>query len=133
MKTNLNNIKVIKWYQYDAEGLQQQLYEARLKRYNKDEDYEQAEEPVAQESSQPITNEAYMDAGSNTTTDDGVNLDDEVARIMAAFTNAKQNGVDSVFQSLNETPSSSESEEDLIASICAPRQNNVDALVAGAR
>lgn len=132
MKTNLNNIKVIKWYQYDAEGLQQQLYEARLKRYNRDDEDAQEETPVA-ESSQPITNEAYMDAGSSTTTDDGVNLDDEVARIMAAFTNAKQNGVDSVFQSLNETPSSSESEEDLIASICAPRQNNVDALVAGAR
>ena len=55
---------------------------------------------------------------------------------------AKQNSVDDVFAAMaaqeegtadSDTGASSDDQEDLISSICAPRQNNVDDLVAMAR
>jgi len=51
-----------------------------------------------------------------------------VADIMARFKDAKQSSVDSVFASTSEP-----SQEDLVASICAPKQNNVDDLVRQAK
>ena len=98
MKANLNNIRVIKWYQYDCEGLQKQIYEAKMKRYNQkleDEAAESAEQVFSTEQSDSIDAVAATDNTSN-----DVDLDAEVARIMAAFTGAKQDGVDSVFQSM---------------------------------
>ena len=58
-----------------------------------------------------------------------------VADILERFKEAKQSSVDNLFATAaTETPASSEadhelSEEELIAAICAPKQNNVDALV----
>lgn len=70
---------IIKWYEYDATKLYKQV-EA--------EDVTDAqatyEEPVAETAS--ATGDPDMDA--------------EVARIMAAFSGAKQDGVDSVFASM---------------------------------
>lgn len=54
---------------------------------------------------------------------------DLVMSIMAKFKDAHQDSVDSLFVDNN----SAQSEEDLIASICAPKQNNVDSFVNQAR
>lgn len=61
--------------------------------------------------------------------------DDEqelIESIMAKFKEAKQNTVDDLFANAETQDSNDLSEEDLIASICAPKQNNVDALVSEA-
>lgn len=75
----------------------------------------------------------------------GLSAEDQdlYASIMAKFQDAKQNSVDDVFAMANEAiaaegggdaaPASELSEEDLIASICTPKQNNVDDLVKQAR
>lgn len=53
-------------------------------------------------------------------------LDDEVARIMAAFSGAKQNGVDSVIQQMQE-------QEELLSQISGAKQDNVDAFIKQAK
>ncbi|SDA68101.1 hypothetical protein SAMN02910368_01999 [Lachnospiraceae bacterium G11] len=76
----------------------------------------------------------------------GLSAEDQdlYASIMAKFQDAKQNSVDDVFAMANEAiaaggdagaagTATDVSEEDLIASICAPKQNNVDDLVKQAR
>lgn len=81
----------------------------------------------------------------------GLSAEDQdlYASIMAKFQDAKQNSVDDVFAMANEAIAADGdagaagasdagaggdmSEEDLIASICAPKQNNVDDLVKQAR
>ena len=75
----------------------------------------------------------------------GLSAEDQdlYASIMAKFQDAKQNSVDDVFAMANEAiaaeggdagaPAEELSEEDLIASICKPKQNNVDDLVKQAR
>ena len=68
-------------------------------------------------------------------------MDDEVARIMAQFADAKQNSVDDVFAMMaaegsgtDTTPSGdSEDQDALLASLLKPKQNTVDDLVAKAR
>lgn len=59
---------------------------------------------------------------------------DLVLDILARFADAHQDSVDSLFQNSDEitteaAPAQELSEEELIASICAPKQSNVDALV----
>lgn len=58
-----------------------------------------------------------------------------VLDIMNRFKEAKQSSVDSLFESSAEDSENNvlDSEDDLIASICAPKQSNVDALVQEAR
>lgn len=74
----------------------------------------------------------------------GLDEDDQalVADILARFKEAKQNTVDDLFAAVpdsdfsvepNDTPEAPMSEEELIAALCAPKQNNVDALVNEAR
>ena len=77
----------------------------------------------------------------------GLSAEDQdlYASIMAKFQDAKQNSVDDVFAMANEAiaadggdagaagAGAEMSEEDLIASICAPKQNNVDSLVKQAK
>ena len=71
----------------------------------------------------------------------GLSAEDQdlYASIMAKFQDAKQNSVDDVFAMANEAlaaeggDTGAHAEEDLIASICAPKQNNVDDLVKQAR
>ena len=59
-----------------------------------------------------------------------------VADILERFKEAKQSSVDNLFANAAETAAPAAdhelSEEELIAAICAPKQNNVDALVSEA-
>ena len=64
----------------------------------------------------------------------GLSEDDQalVADILERFKEAKQSSVDNLFANAEATapaPDHELSEEELIAAICAPKQNNVDALV----
>lgn len=62
----------------------------------------------------------------------GLSEDDQalVLDIMARFADAHQDSVDSIVNAaVEEENSSAMSEEELIASICAPKQSNVDSLV----
>ena len=136
---------IIKWYEYDASKLYQTA-EA--------EDVTEGTDVSAQEAPGSEGTEVLTDAveasGGNDAPLSGSELDDEVARIMAAFSGAKQNGVDDVFAMMaaeveaggslggsevsgDDTPSGDVSEEELLASILAPKQNGVDDLVAKAR
>ena len=103
---------IIKWYEYDASKLVKQV------------------EAETIEPSVDVTAQVAPQEPVNTQSSTDPSLDDEVARIMAAFTGAKQDSVDSVFASMN---SGEMSEEDLISSLCTPRQNGVDELVSTAK
>ena len=136
---------IIKWYEYDARKLYQTA---------ESEDVTGEEAAAVQDAPAP---EPVADTGEGEALGDssdghltGSALDDEVARIMAAFSDAKQNGVDDVFAMMAaeadaggdasgstddgaaETGDAS-SEEELLASILAPKQNGVDDLVAKAK
>ena len=102
---------VIKWYEYDHS----KLYEKVESEDVTDENTDESEAGQAEEEKVSITGDSAMD--------------DEVARIMAAFSGAKQNSVDEVFAKMAEE----EDKEALVASICAPKQNNVDDLIMRAR
>ena len=113
-----------------------------------------AQEASPAESAQALTDGTEASGGADAPLT-GSELDDEVARIMAAFSGAKQNGVDDVFAMMaaeveaggsiegsndpgdaagDDAGSGAVSEEEeLLASILAPRQNGVDDLVAKAR
>ncbi len=130
---------IIKWYEYDARKLYARE-ETDNAAGNAEHDTYAAPPP-----DEPMPAEA---AGQDSATGDPA-LDDEVARIMAAFSDAKQNGVDDVFAKMaaqedgnNEgtpadegAPAMSEQEEQdaLLASLLKPKQNTVDDLVAKAR
>lgn len=91
-----------------------------------------------------ITDDSKEEASSDEVNPDSLENDDEeidldqtdlsdddkdlVMSIMAKFKDAHQDSVDSLF-----TSGPVQSEEDLIASICAPKQSNVDSLVNQAR
>ena len=79
---------IIKWYEYDASKL--------IKNYS-DTEENTVEEPNNQVVSEMAVAE---ESSSGSAGNDDFNLDDEVARIMAAFTNAKQDGVDSCFANM---------------------------------
>ena len=123
---------VIKWYEYDA---------TKLYRTEESEDVTGESMPYkeAAPAPEPVqTEQAPQEEAASMTGDPS--LDDEVARIMAAFSGAKQNGVDDVFaamaaqEALEGAQEASEDDQDaLVASICAPKQNNVDDLVTMAR
>ena len=82
---------IIKWYEYDASKL--------VKNYVEPDD---ATAAVAVVDEQPVSEPVMAAAESDSLPprEDDVNIDDEVARIMAAFTNAKQDGVDSCFANI---------------------------------
>lgn len=71
------------------------------------------------------TSEAETSESGTSETGDSA-LDDEVARIMAAFSGAKQNGVDSVIQQMQE-------QEELLSQISGAKQDNVDAFIKQAK
>ena len=102
---------VIKWYEYDHS----KLYEKVESEDVTDESADEPEVEQAEEEKASLTGDSDMD--------------DEVARIMAAFSGAKQNSVDDVFAKMAEE----ENQDALVASICAPKQNNVDDLIMKAR
>lgn len=77
--------------------------------------------------------EEEIDLSASGLSEDDQNL---VLDILARFADAHQDSVDSLFQNTEEAtpevssqPQQEMSEEELIASICAPKQTNVDALV----
>ncbi|MCR5357199.1 MAG: hypothetical protein K6E63_07320 [Lachnospiraceae bacterium] len=116
---------VIKWYEYDHSKLYEKVESEDVTEEENAEPEPEQDEPVS------LTGDADMD--------------DEVARIMAAFSGAKQNNVDDIFammaaeeaaagadeagDSESEGTSEEMDQDSLIASICAPKQNNVDDLV----
>lgn len=139
---------LIKWYEY------------QMQMGNQPEQSPTKEEFAA--AAEEVLTEAGLDAGAAVETasaaggfgdgEEEIDLDaaglsaedqDLYASIMAKFQDAKQNSVDDVFAMANEAlaaeggdtgaPAEELSEEDLIASICAPKQNNVDDLVKQAR
>lgn len=126
---------IIKWYEYDATKLYR----------NADADDVMPEEgaettsQMAADAGQGAGVEAAAAENTGSVTGDP-SMDDEVARIMAAFSGAKQNSVDDVFAAMaaeeaaaGNAKAAPDDNEALISSICAPKQNNVDDLVAMAR
>ena len=124
---------IIKWYQYDARKLYQTA---------------EAEEVVREEAGPPspdgVTDMPPADTAGPT---GDPAMDDEVARIMAQFSEAKQNNVDDVFAMMaaeadgaeqdnpggGSSPSEEDDQEALLASLLKPKQSTVDDLVAKAR
>ena len=143
---------IIKWYEYDASKLYQTADAEDATETNAAAAV--TEEAVPADNTGALT-DAVEAAGGADAPLTGSELDDEVARIMAAFSGAKQNGVDDVFAMMaaeveaggsiegsngpgdaagDDAGSGAVSEEEeLLASILAPRQNGVDDLVAKAR
>ncbi len=80
---------IIKWYEYDATKL--------VKKADEDTNAASANEPVQAVTSAPTAPEPAPAATSAT---GNAELDAEVARVMAQFTSAKQDGVDSVFAAM---------------------------------
>lgn len=128
-KAYFNEKSIIKWYQvtYDNGEKKEDIDEAAFENDISNEDI----------SSDGIQNESAGDSISGEPTggpggDSSGNseLDDEVARIMAAFRGAQQNSVDSVLSNFEsaETASAELSEEELVAQICGTKQSSVDEL-----
>lgn len=143
---------IIKWYEYDARKLYQTAESEDVTGDAGGQESSAEAAPAAMEETGEVLTDAVEAAGGSDAPLSGSELDDEVARIMAAFSGAKQNGVDDVFAMMaaevdaggsvqadeepaDDVPQESvgDSEEDLLASILAPKQNNVDDLVAKAR
>ena len=120
---------IIKWYEYDARKLYQNV---------ESEDVTQSETadagipaPVQEMPYEEVQEEAAPSTGDPS-------LDDEVARIMDSFSEAKQNNVDDVFAMMAAQEDTNEEtkedkEDELISSILKPKQNTVDDLVNLAR
>ena len=120
---SLRTKTVIKWYEYKMTYPDDESEEIA-------EDIPDAEE--VQKSLEELSDEEEIDL-----TQIGLEEDQQalVADILARFKEAKQSSVDDLFASANEgsdTGSGQMSEEELIAAICAPKQDNVDALVSEA-
>ena len=120
---SLRTKTIIKWYEYKMTYPDDESEEIG-------EDIPDAEE--VQKSLEELSDEEEIDL-----TQIGLEEDQQalVADILARFKEAKQSSVDDLFASANEgsdTGSGQMSEEELIAAICAPKQDNVDALVSEA-
>ena len=128
----LRTKSLIKWFEYNMAPKQEPAPPVNE---------EPAKAPVTEEaSSAPITDENMAGFGDEEEIDlatTGLSEDDQdlVASIMAKFKEAKQSSVDDVFAKANEAVEAANqpTEEDLVASICAPKQNNVDDLIKQAR
>lgn len=121
---------IIKWYEYDASKL--------YKTAEAEDVTQEAAAPVAAPVMQAVEEPVAAPEPVQESVTGDPSMDDEVARIMAAFSGAKQNSVDDVFaamaaQEAADGADDAGTEEDLISSICAPKQNNVDDLIAMAR
>ena len=115
---------IIKWYQCHM--------------VTDDEETEESAPALSEEVEEVIN---YIEEGEEEEIDlsaTGLSEDDQnlVLDILARFADAHQDSVDSLFQATEDVapdspaePQQEMSEEELIASICAPKQTNVDALV----
>ena len=137
----LKSKRIIKWYEYKMQYPDDETSENELPEVFP-EDIPDAME-VQETLNNMIDEEEEIDLATT-----GLDEDDQalVADILARFKEAKQNSVDDLFSAIPEDSASSSdtssesavedtpmSEEELIAAICAPKQNNVDALVGEAR
>ena len=127
----LRTKSLIKWFEYNMAPKQEPAPPAPEEPVNA---------PVMEEaSSAPITDEnaAFGDEEEIDLATTGLSEDDQdlVASIMAKFKEAKQSSVDDVFAKANEAVEAANqpTEEELVASICTPKQNNVDDLIKQAR
>ena len=119
---------IIKWYEYTMD-------DGKSKEAEPEETSEETSEPEEivedtarhYDDSMPCDDEEEIDLATTGLDDADQAL---VLDIMNRFKEAKQSSVDSLFETSSEDP---ESNDDLIASICAPKQSNVDALVQEAR
>ena len=125
---------IIKWYEYDATKLYKNVDSEDVTEYDTEQNAEVTLEAE--------TTEVTQEEEESTTLTGDPSMDDEVARIMAAFSGAKQNSVDDVFAAMAAEEAaagdvsdegSGDDNEDLISSICAPKQNTVDDLVMMAK
>ena len=125
---------IIKWYEYDH------------KKLYKTAEAEDITQPAGGPAGDADKEEVLTDSSDASQPSGGPTgdtaMDDEVARIMAQFADAKQNSVDDVFAMMAAEVNGSDSggdasEEDdqeaLLASLLKPKQNTVDDLVAKAR
>lgn len=138
------NSNIIKWYEYKIKSQEEMASNQSI------DDSDINSENSMNESYSDNTNEDFNDENVEIYGPDeeeidlansGLNDDEQalVADILARFSEAKsiQGNVDNVINQYgdtnevnsNETPS----EEDLVSSICAPKQNNVDDLIKMAR
>lgn len=138
------NSNIIKWYEYKIKSQEEMASNQSI------DDSDINSENSMNESYSDNTNEDFSDENVEMYGPDeeeidlansGLNDDEQalVADILARFSEAKsiQGNVDNVINQYgdtnevnsNETPS----EEDLVSSICAPKQNNVDDLIKMAR
>lgn len=114
MGTRASNI--IKWYEYKMTSNEEE--NASLEDEMLNIDANESEEGLEEEISAEGVDAALVED------------------IMTRFREAKQNTVDSLFmdaEAMNNTDNKELSEEEMIASICAPKQSNVDDLVKMAR
>ena len=112
---------IIKWYEYTMED-------------------PNANDEMAEDTDTAIDDSEELNTDLSDELDDLENIEgvdpDLLADIMSRFRDAKQSSVDSLFmeaEEINNAASGVMSEEELIASICAPKQSNVDAFVQTAR
>ena len=138
------NSNIIKWYEYKIKSQEEMASNQSI------DDSDINSENSMNESYSDNTNEDFSDENVEIygpeeeeidLANSGLNDDEQalVADILARFSEAKsiQGNVDNVINQYgdtnevnsNETPS----EEDLVSSICAPKQNNVDDLIKMAR
>lgn len=128
-KAYFNEKSIIKWYQvtYDNGEKKENIDEAASDNGISNEDI--SSDGIQNESAGgSISDEPTGGPGGDSSGNS--ELDDEVARIMAAFRGAQQNSVDSVLSNFEsaETASAELSEEELVAQICGTKQSSVDEL-----
>lgn len=121
-KLYLGNRNLIKWYEYTMDN--NEASEDDIMVDESTEDSDSTELSKEEEERIALENSGLDDADKALVED-----------IMLRFQQASQDRVDSVFESLGEDSSAGEelSEDELIASLCKPKQNIVDALVNQAR
>lgn len=131
----LRRKKIIKWYEYVMQYPQDEAIPEEVVNEIKNDLSDVMESTVSEEPGINLSSdEAIMNKYSDEEVDlstTGLSEDDQalVADIMARFAEAKQNSVDDLFSTANQKAK----EDELISSICAPKQDNVDDLIKLAR
>jgi len=124
-KLYLGGRNLIKWYEYTMDN-----EEAK-------EDDIISEDSLDDENAAEEASNENIEDDENLLENSGLNDDDKalVADIMLRFQQASQDRVDSVFDKIAEdnAPKDDMSEEEIIASLCKPKQSTVDALIDQAK
>lgn len=122
-KAYFNEKSIIKWYQVTYDNGEKKEADEAASDNDISEDTS-CNGSFAESTTDSIGDEPAGDSSGNS------ELDDEVARIMAAFRGAQQDSVDSVLSNFGSTEASGAalSEEELVAQICGTKQSSVDEL-----